>query len=156
LKFSVTLPNTTLASDLIVLMERGDLHQMSIGFFSMEDNWVEENELVIREQIQCDLIEVSIVGNPAYSQTSANLRTMPTEIRSKLKLRDADDDDDESLDDPDPDECECECKACMDDDCANCNDENCEDEDCEACPMQDEQRSDSLRVRSLFAHKMNT
>jgi hypothetical protein len=146
-------------------MERGDLHQMSIGFFSLEDNWIEQDDVIIREQVECDLIEVSIVGNPVFKQTTANLRSMPAEIKSKLNLRDADEDEDEADCDPaiendclnnEDDECSCECDACTDDDCANCTGEECDDENCEACPMQDEQRSDSLRIRALFAHKMNT
>jgi HK97 family phage prohead protease len=71
------LPDTTAGRDLAVLMKRGDVHSMSFGFSVPEggDNW--NNKGTVRELREIRLHEVSIVtGFPAYSATTASVRTL--------------------------------------------------------------------------------
>jgi HK97 family phage prohead protease len=75
LAFTATLPETTLGNDVRALIERGDLSgEMSFGFYVAEDSWnkTRTERLVKRAQ----LVEVSIVQDAAYPQTSSSLRSV--------------------------------------------------------------------------------
>jgi HK97 family phage prohead protease len=83
------LPDTTAGRDLAVLMKRGDVHSMSFGFTVPEggDSW--NSKGTVRELREIRLHEVSIVtGFPAYSATTANIRSLET--LAKRTLMDAD------------------------------------------------------------------
>jgi len=72
LGFSVTLPQTTYASDLAELVTRGDISGASFGFRVIRDAW----DGTVRELQEVDLIEVSVVAFPAYPQTTVALRAL--------------------------------------------------------------------------------
>ena len=75
LAFEATLPDTTYARDLQVLMERGDVREMSFGFNVLRDEWSDLDKPVVkRDVLEVRLIEISIVSFPAYPQTSVKLR----------------------------------------------------------------------------------
>lgn len=61
------------ARDLAVLLERGDLSQMSFAFWVTRDEW-SGNLHVVRE-FDLDGGDVAAVTFPAYAQTSAELRS---------------------------------------------------------------------------------
>jgi HK97 family phage prohead protease len=130
LKFAATLPNSPLGQDVAESLERRDLQGMSFGFRAIKQAWGKNNGQATRTLHKCALSEISIVGNPAYAQTSVDLRSIPEEYRS-LVTRSNDDG------------CECDCDACMDDDCDNCSMADCEDAQCaeNGCPAQDGERS---------------
>jgi uncharacterized protein len=79
LKFSIDMPDTQTARDLMTSVDRGDIDQCSFGFVVKEQNWkaadpkndVEE----IREILDCDLFDTSVVTYPAYTQTSVEARS---------------------------------------------------------------------------------
>lgn len=71
------LPNTSYARDLAEVMMRGDVDSMSFGFSVPRygDSWSEDG--MRRELREIRLHEVSVVtGFPAYSATSASLRSV--------------------------------------------------------------------------------
>lgn len=73
LAFDATLPETTLGRDVRTLIERGDLTgEMSFGFYVEDESWnrTRSERLVKRAR----LVEVSIVQDAAYPQTSSSLR----------------------------------------------------------------------------------
>jgi HK97 family phage prohead protease len=75
LAFEATLPDTSYARDLKVLMERGDVREMSFGFNVLRDEWSDmDKPIVKRDVLEVRLIEISIVSFPAYPQTSVKLR----------------------------------------------------------------------------------
>lgn len=75
LAFEAILPDTTYARDLSVLMERGDVREMSFGFNVIRDEWSDlDKPTVKRDVLEVRLIEISIVSFPAYPQTSVKLR----------------------------------------------------------------------------------
>lgn len=69
-------PDTQLGHDTVESIKRGDLDQMSFGFYPVTDREVIENEEKVRELIEVDLFDVSVVAFPAYKQTSAFVRSL--------------------------------------------------------------------------------
>ncbi len=67
-------PATTWAADLLASMQRGDVNQMSFGFYVRQDEWLEEDGMLVRVLRDVDLFDVSVVTYPAYPQTSAEAR----------------------------------------------------------------------------------
>lgn len=95
LRFSVTLPHVSYASDLIALMERGDVSACSFGF-SVDDSegdgdtWEVIGGVVTRTLLRVVLFEGSIIANPpAYPNTVADLRSCPANLRSHIAQRSA-------------------------------------------------------------------
>jgi HK97 family phage prohead protease len=52
---------------------RGDVSGVSPGFWVREENWTVNGALPLRTILDASLTEISIVGWPAYEQTSASL-----------------------------------------------------------------------------------
>jgi uncharacterized protein len=60
------------------LVERGDLAGASIGFEALETDWTRgADDVPIRIVTKARLAEVSLVGNPAYPQTTAAIASGP-------------------------------------------------------------------------------
>ncbi len=159
LAFVATLADNALADEVLSLLARKDLRNMSFGFQCVSDLWDEMNGQIIRTVTAFNLAEISIVAWPAYAASEASLRSCPESLRAKLRSKDDEnlDDDDDSEDDKEDDECRCDCAACFTDNCEGCTDDDCNDDECFAslCPMQDERRADSIRVRRLFSSLRN-
>jgi len=76
LAIEADLGEQTFARDALISMERGDVSQMSFGFTLDKDGyeWTERDGVVIREIKRVrSLLEVSLVGFPAYAETTAEL-----------------------------------------------------------------------------------
>lgn len=76
--FELTLPDTSYARDLGVLVERGDISGCSFGFRVPPggDNWDLRSGQLVRDLISVDLHEITITGNPAYLDTTVAVRSM--------------------------------------------------------------------------------
>ena len=86
LSFSASLPETTLGNDVRALIERGDLSgEMSFGFFVTEDSWNKDRTQRLVKKAQ--LVEVSIVQDAAYPQTSSSLRSVSAAYTEAAYLR---------------------------------------------------------------------
>jgi HK97 family phage prohead protease len=84
------LAPTSVGRDLAILMERGDVNQMSVGMQVLEDRWDEieggdGNLYERRTIIRAKLFDVSAVTYPAYEETDAGLR----DAQHARELRDA-------------------------------------------------------------------
>ena len=66
LLFDLHLPDTTYGNDVLELMRRGDLKEMSFGFWTRKDTWDTSSGEKIRTLHDVDLREISIVADPAY------------------------------------------------------------------------------------------
>jgi len=86
LAFSAMLPETTLGNDVRALLERGDLSgEMSFGFYVEEDSWNKERtERLVK---RAKLVEISIVQDAAYPQTSSSLRSVSAAYTDAANLR---------------------------------------------------------------------
>lgn len=76
--FELTLPDTSYARDLGVLVERGDINGCSFGFQvpAGGDHWEMRNGQLMRDLLNVDLREITITGNPAYLDTTVAARSM--------------------------------------------------------------------------------
>lgn len=78
--------DTQLTRDTMLMIERGDIDQMSFGFIPKEVTWrdAEDGELELREILDVDLFDVSVVTFPAYDGTEVSVRSAK-EIRENEK-----------------------------------------------------------------------
>ncbi len=67
-------PDTQAARDIITSMERGDVTQMSFGFYITGEQWVKRSGQVFLEITEVELFDVSIVTYPAYEETVVEVR----------------------------------------------------------------------------------
>lgn len=79
LVFELSLPDTQMGRDAYTLIERGDVSQMSFGFRMLPDGeqWrIDDAGQYIRRLTAVDLLEVSPVTFPAYTDTSVGVRSL--------------------------------------------------------------------------------
>jgi len=79
------MPNTQAAKDTAELVRSGIISQMSFGFFVGKDSWEQRNkgEYIRTIQEVKKLVDVSLVSNPAYPQTSAAIRSLDDYIMAE-------------------------------------------------------------------------
>jgi hypothetical protein len=86
LAIEVTPPNTQVANDLLENIRLGNVDQMSFAFTAVEEKWIEKkDEIALRELIDVDLYDVSVVTYPAYEGTSAGLRSAESILNDHLQ-----------------------------------------------------------------------
>lgn len=76
LAVEIDLPDTTDGRDARTLIARGDVSGMSIGFRTIRDEWDMSQQPALRTIHEVELLEVSIVSEPAYEGTSIALRSL--------------------------------------------------------------------------------
>lgn len=76
LAIEIDLPDTSDGRDVRTLIDRGDVSGMSIGMVVTRQEWDETGEVPLRTIHEADLLEVSIVSEPAYGGTSIALRSL--------------------------------------------------------------------------------
>jgi HK97 family phage prohead protease len=75
LQYTVALPESR--SDILELVERGDLGSSSFAFQTHEDQWgITDRGLPLRTLISGRLIDVAPVSSPAYVDTTVGLRSL--------------------------------------------------------------------------------
>jgi len=74
-------PDTTAGKDIIESINRRDIDGMSIGFLSVDEKWIKEGGANVRELMDVDLVDISIVTYPAYTATKVMTRSMPQMAR---------------------------------------------------------------------------
>lgn len=77
LAIEINPPNTQFANDLMHLMERGDINQMSFAFQIKKEEWTkgEEGTADLRTLKQVKLYDISAVTFPAYEGTNIAVRS---------------------------------------------------------------------------------
>jgi uncharacterized protein len=91
LRVQIDPPQTQLINDLVLTpMKRGDINQMSFAFTVKPngDDWRNENGQLIRilkKGGALRLYDVSVVTEPAYPQTSAQVRSKVEALRSEAR-----------------------------------------------------------------------
>lgn len=85
LKFTATLPKTTIGDDTAENVRLRNLTGCSFGFMTVADEWTQKGTQVLRRLLDIDLFEISITSFPAYSGTSVDTRSCPAGLRCKLQ-----------------------------------------------------------------------
>lgn len=76
LRVEIDLPDTQVARDLRVSMARGDISQMSFGFYVRGEHWDQAAPPPLRTITDVDLFDVSVVTFPQYPEAEAALRSL--------------------------------------------------------------------------------
>lgn len=77
LSYEVDMPDTQIARDLAVSIERGDVNQSSFGFIVAEDAWENVGDEVVRTIVKFhSLFDVSPVTYPAYPDAKVGMRSL--------------------------------------------------------------------------------
>lgn len=74
--FACSLPDTQVARDLAVSVERGDVDQCSFGFYCLDDDWAMMENTPVRSVKVAEVFDVSAVTYPAYTAASCSLRSL--------------------------------------------------------------------------------
>lgn len=84
LDYTVTPPSAR--SDIVELVERGDIRQSSFAFVTHEDEWtVTDQNFPKRRLLSGSLVDVAPVVSPAYLDTSAGLRSLAVRVGAELE-----------------------------------------------------------------------
>ena len=73
-RFALDLPATQTGRDVAELLRRRDLAGMSFGTMGITHRWEQEGGREVKVYSEWELDEVTITGNPAFRQTSAQLK----------------------------------------------------------------------------------
>ncbi|MCU4837369.1 phage major capsid protein [Bacillus thuringiensis] len=92
LYMSATITSTSWGKDYYELIKSGILKNMSFGFRSIKDSWKKVEGYFERTVYELELFEVSVVKDPAYSQSSISARgidvveevEVPAEVKRKI------------------------------------------------------------------------
>jgi len=76
LRMEIDAPDTQMARDLMTSIDRGDIDQGSFRFRTITDNWRMENGETIRDLVDVDLMDASVVTFPAYEDTDIGIRSL--------------------------------------------------------------------------------
>lgn len=64
-------------------LRRGDVTGMSFGFWTDDNTWAEVDGVIVRTVTKARISEISIVGDPAYLDSSVALRSMKKAMARK-------------------------------------------------------------------------
>lgn len=90
LRFEATLDaRQQLANDLAIAIERGDISQMSIGFYCGRDEWDkrEENRIIFSIRELMDVSAVTYPASPSTSIAVAQRMLMEVPVESRARVR---------------------------------------------------------------------
>lgn len=76
LAFEIVMPDTQLARDLCVSIERGDITGCSFGFVTRKAEWDETGKIPKRSILDAQLFDVGPVTYPAYPETDVEARSL--------------------------------------------------------------------------------
>jgi uncharacterized protein len=114
LKFTASLPNSSVGNDTLESISRRDLTGVSFGFKVISDQWGNDGKgNITRELRKVALYELSVTSFAAFPGSAVGLRSLvPKELRSLLNNDDADEDDctcprDDAGNLLDPSNCDC-------------------------------------------------
>ncbi|HTX94339.1 MAG TPA: HK97 family phage prohead protease [Mycobacterium sp.] len=78
--YTVILPDTSAGRDTRALVDRGDIIGSSVAFNTYQDDWQLESGVTVRHLVSGRLLAVSPTASPAYSATSASLRSLAIQV----------------------------------------------------------------------------
>jgi HK97 family phage prohead protease len=73
LAFTLDPANTSAGRDAFELVRRGDVSGASFGFKTVRDAWRQDGRVIVRELLDIEVYEISLVSLPSYPQTDVNV-----------------------------------------------------------------------------------
>lgn len=83
LKVDITPLDTQVGRDLMTNVRAGNLDAMSFGFYTRKDTWDVGKTPAIRELLEVELFDVSVVAFPAYPKTEVGVRSLRSALRAQ-------------------------------------------------------------------------
>lgn len=84
LQYTVDPPQSR--SDILELVERGDVRRSSFAFRSIDDDWgMTDQGYPMRSLVGAQLVDVAPVNIPAYADTSAGLRSLARKMEANIE-----------------------------------------------------------------------
>jgi uncharacterized protein len=91
LRVEITPPDTQWGRDVMTLVQRGDISQMSFAFRVVRDQWIEtKGQPPVRTLEDVELYDVSPVTYPAYPTTTVSARSASEAFRRETDRGEAD------------------------------------------------------------------
>ncbi|AMY11295.1 phage prohead protease, HK97 family [Luteitalea pratensis] len=84
LRFELQPPNSPTGHDLIESVRRGDLDGVSFGFRTIADKWLPDTRPPVRQLLDVDVFELSIVAWPAYREAGVIIEPRALEYAAEL------------------------------------------------------------------------
>jgi HK97 family phage prohead protease len=75
LRYEAYPPSTVIADHYVSAVERRDMSGVSFRFYKIADRWSGLGEATVRDVLEADIDDLSIVTYPAYDDTSAATRS---------------------------------------------------------------------------------
>lgn len=87
--YSINLPNTQVGNDTQELVRRGDVKGASFGMYVHNERWEMREGSKVRVISRISLEEITLTPTPAYTETSAALRSLEQwdDRRRRMALR---------------------------------------------------------------------
>jgi Escherichia/Staphylococcus phage prohead protease len=86
LRATISPPDTQPARDVVTSIKRGDLDAMSFAFSTLKDQWRTEEGEPVRELVDLELLDVSVVAYPAYAATQVSARALEKAAAAKAPV----------------------------------------------------------------------
>lgn len=83
LRYNIDPPDTSVASDVVALIRRGDIQGSSFSFQVTDQEWRTENKVDIREIRGVELFDVGPVTFPAYENTTTGVRSQGADAEAR-------------------------------------------------------------------------
>jgi len=75
-RFSVTVPKTTLGADTLEMVRRKDIRGASVGMYVDLDQWDSSKSPAVRTILGARIFDCSLTASPAFPTTSAEVRSI--------------------------------------------------------------------------------
>jgi HK97 family phage prohead protease len=80
-------PEISYARDILRSVARGDVSGMSFGFRALEDDWDFDQEIPVRDVLDMEMMEFSIVTFPAYLDTNVEVAQRSLHQRQEARKK---------------------------------------------------------------------
>lgn len=81
LRYEIYPSNSAIAQHYVEAISRGDMSGTSFRFYKLRDAWSGAGEATIRDILEADIDDISVVTYPAYSDTEAAIRSIEDHCR---------------------------------------------------------------------------
>lgn len=81
LRYEIYPPTSAIGAHYVESIQRGDMSGSSFRFYKIRDGWSGAGEATVREVLEADIDDVSVVTYPAYLDSEAAIRNIDDHCR---------------------------------------------------------------------------